>query len=453
MKRMLRKMMCVFVFSLCVVFCSSVFANPECYKLSSPVVWNTAGSGNFLLDSGKAGLPGYYESGLPYKTEGEIESLTVAWRSRGKVEIEVSADNGRSFVRAVNGVPITAGFVKGNMIKWKAFISARSELEEVRLYYTDTSGVVSSFGEPVLSGFRYRKPVYLSNGSDESVFNHQLKIRVGQSEGSVFADTHCDGNVRQDFSDIRFTAADGITLIPYYIEKIEGVHPSSTAIFLIKHPHLPPGSSYIYLYYGNTAALSLSSAEDVFDFYDDFSSPELDGEKWLALSGKINVFGGQLKLESGELAVKNYVMADGIIEYEARAGEGSEIRVIIKGDETAELASLGEIVYSSIYDGAQHCIVAGDIVKSNSPVPIEAGKNYDFKVIRSNQSVAFSRSARGSELVQAEVSYVGRSSLREGYVGLKSAPECVSYFNWFRIRKNELYFVSVDKKKSLDASF
>ncbi|MCK9555385.1 DUF2341 domain-containing protein [bacterium] len=453
MKIMLREIiMCIFVFSLCTVFSPCVFANPECYKLSSPAVWKTDDSGDYLLDAEKAGAAGYYDSGTVYETDGEIQSLTVSWKSRGKVEIEVSADNGRNFVKAVNGVPVTGGFIKGSMIKWKANISAGGALEEVRVYYTDSSGVVSSFGEPRLSGCGYRKPVYFANSSEDAVFNHQLKIRVGQTEDSVFPDVHCDGNARQDFADIRFTAADGITLIPYYIEKTEGSGSAATAVCWIKHPQLPSGSSYIYIYYGNNSASSLSSGEEVFDFYDDFAANALDSGKWLALSGKVNVFGGQLKLDSGELVARDYIMADGVIEYEARAGEGSEIRVIIKGNETVGLSSSSELVYSSIYDGAQHCIVVGDIVKANSPVPIEIDKNYGFRVTRSSQTVTFNRFAKGSDFVQAETSYVARSALKEGYIGLKSAAECVSYFDWFRTRQNDLYYISIDKEASADAS-
>lgn len=445
-------MVCIYVFSLCVVFPLFVYANPESCKLSSPLVWKTDGSGDYPLDAQKVKGPGHYESGAPYETEGDVQSITVSWKSGGKVEIEVSADNGRHFVKTVNGVPVTGGFTKGNMIKWKAAIAENSGLEEVRVYYTDNSGVVSSFGEPRLSGSRYRRPVYFTNGSEKAVFNHQFKIRVGLSDSSVFPDAHCDGNAGQDFADIRFTTADGITLVPYYIEKIEGAGSSSTAVCWIKHPQLPPGSSYIYMYYGNPGAASLSSAEDIFDFYDNFSLPELDEEKWLALSGKVNVFGGQLKLDSGELIARDYIMGDGVIEYEARAGEGSEIRVVIRGEEALEFSDSTELVYSSIYDGAQHCIVAGDVVKVNSRAPIEADKNYGFRVTRSKQTITFSRFAKDSDLVQAEISYTARGGPKEGYIGLKSAAECVSYFNWVRTRQNDLYYISIDKEASAGAA-
>lgn len=69
-----------------------------------------------------------------------------------------------------------------------------------------------------------------------------------------------------DYSDIRFATTDGAAL-SYWIEAAD----ASSATVWIK---LPADETEILMYYGNSEAVSESSGDDVFEFFDDFVSTE-----------------------------------------------------------------------------------------------------------------------------------------------------------------------------------
>ena len=74
--------------------------------------------------------------------------------------------------------------------------------------------------------------------------------------------------MRIDGGDLRFTDSDGVTLLPYWIEKW---NPRGTSIIWVKVPKIPAnGEKKIYLYYGNPKATSRSNGGEVFEFFDDF---------------------------------------------------------------------------------------------------------------------------------------------------------------------------------------
>ncbi|MBC7218610.1 MAG: DUF2341 domain-containing protein [Hadesarchaea archaeon] len=75
--------------------------------------------------------------------------------------------------------------------------------------------------------------------------------------------------MKPDCSDIRFTKADGTTLLNYYIDG--GVNTSSTVIW-VKDPDAlaANGSHVIYMYYGSPNAASLSNGSSVFEFFEGF---------------------------------------------------------------------------------------------------------------------------------------------------------------------------------------
>jgi len=68
---------------------------------------------------------------------------------------------------------------------------------------------------------------------------------------------------------VRFTAMDGVTLLPCWME----TPISDNATFWVKvSDNLSTQSAIIYLYYGNPAANSTSNGTATFDFFDDFNS-------------------------------------------------------------------------------------------------------------------------------------------------------------------------------------
>jgi hypothetical protein len=80
----------------------------------------------------------------------------------------------------------------------------------------------------------------------------------------VNADAHIGAKARADGFDIRFTAADGVTLLPYERESFAVAGGAATGIFWVKSDVAMAGTS-IFVYWGNSAAADVSSGPAVFD--------------------------------------------------------------------------------------------------------------------------------------------------------------------------------------------
>ena len=122
-----------------------------------------------------------------------------------------------------------------------------------------------------LSGWSYRKPVTLSRASG-AVTNYQMKLKVGESAGAAGEDVDCDGKCKADFSDLRFTAADGTTLLDYYIEDVSGATPNQLATVWIEFGSIGTGATTFYMYYGNAGASAASNGPATFAYFQDFNA-------------------------------------------------------------------------------------------------------------------------------------------------------------------------------------
>ena len=301
-------------------------ANPEAITFNSALVWRQDVTGDYLLPDLKNGVS---ELSIPIYTTGQIKSITANWQFIGKVTLEVSADSGLHYTRVVNGVPLVSGFVSDNRLKWRATaLSEDAKLSEVKIVYTDTSGVMGSFGQPGLSGFGLRKSVYLKGCDSGELFNYQIQIKVGESETAEGYDLYCAGGIRPDFKDVRFTAPDGETLLPYYLEGVTGTSPNQVAYFWVKVPEIPVEGIRIYFYYGNSEAEDLSRPKETFDIFDDFQGLDLDKEQWemaIENGGSYSLADGWLTLNKAEIKYKAAVTQDGIMENKTRDSQGKEV--------------------------------------------------------------------------------------------------------------------------------
>ena len=135
-----------------------------------------------------------------------------------------------------------------------------------------------------LDGWQYRKSVTLSRASG-AVTNYQMKLLLGESAGAVGEDVDCGGLCLPSFNDIRFTTADGITPLSYWIETITGVTPNQLATIWIKCDSIGINATTFYMYYGNAGAAAASSGSDTFPFFDDFPGATLDNNKWSITDG------------------------------------------------------------------------------------------------------------------------------------------------------------------------
>lgn len=122
-----------------------------------------------------------------------------------------------------------------------------------------------------LSGWTYRKSITLSRASG-AVTNYQMKVKIGESSGAIGEDVDCGALCKTDFSDVRFTAADGTTLLDYYIENVSGVTPNQLATVWIEFDSIGTGATTFYMYYGKSDAVAVSSGVNTFVFFEDFNA-------------------------------------------------------------------------------------------------------------------------------------------------------------------------------------
>jgi len=422
------------------IFVSPLFAETISYE--SALVWRADASGDYSLPDIAANSTHVIDPGIT--TKGVIKFITATWQSEGEAQLFVSADDGLHFTPVVNGVPLISGFTEGTSLKWKAMLGPDSKLLEVKVVYRDSSVVIGSFGEPQLSGFKYKKSVTLLGSSAGTLFNYQVKIKVGESASSQDADVTCEGHLATDnFSDVRFTLSDGETLLPYYLDTITGTKPGRVAEFFVKVPQIPKEGIVLYIYYGNAGGVSsLSDPTKTFDFYEDFSNA-LSEDKWGAHSspgGSLALSSEGLKVDASSLISKAFEFKNGIIEFSSTAKTGFETRFIIRDENPDSESDVNEVAYSSAYGGAQHCLAVGNIVKANDDKPIEADKRYDYRIIASGANITFDRFSEGFAEKQASVSYEDATGPKKGFIGIKVSGagngESLTIFHWVRARKH-----------------
>ncbi|MDD5428347.1 MAG: DUF2341 domain-containing protein [Candidatus Omnitrophica bacterium] len=397
-----------------------------------PLSWRADGAGQYAFKGNvtltKAAIAtdgsvqsasgGTCELTMPYTAAGKISTISANWTFTGKVTLEVSATgNEKDYVAVTNGVPLAReAFAAGSGLKWRAALDAGSALTEVKIAYTDSSGVSGTFGNPDISGFAHRKKVYIENPSKTALYNFQMQLKIGESKKSANCAFYLDTAPLPDFTDIRFTQADGQTSLPYFIENVNGKKASRTAAVWLKIPEIPKEGLPIYIYYGNSKAADLSSAAAVFDFFDDFTA-NLNSAGWkVELESKdslVSVSGSTLAIDAARVTTSAYKFYNGIIEYRAKmvANGGIECIIIAGASRDEDLSA-----YSSIMAASAHCIVKNGKVLANYPKQISLDTYYDFGISANGGDITFARYADGSfEAPQAEVK-----------VSLSSAPSSAS---------------------------
>jgi hypothetical protein len=153
-------------------------------------------------------------------------------------------------------------------------------------------------GTPWLSGWSYRRTVYVDNSfSSTALTDFQIIIRLNT------AYLISQGKMRSDCGDIRVTDSSG-NLLPIWIDP-DTKNMWNTKIY-VKVPSIPANSVVtIYLFYGNPDATDVSDGNSVFDFFDDFSGTMLDTNKWTAArwtgtgTWSVTVANGYVEINSG----------------------------------------------------------------------------------------------------------------------------------------------------------
>lgn len=138
--------------------------------------------------------------------------------------------------------------------------------------------------------WNYRRLITINNSlSEQDLANFQVEVKLDSSNFD-FSKTKADG------ADIRFTASDGMTPLDYWIEHYDSVN--EEAFLFVEIPALWAFSDEtIYMYYGNPAANTASSWNNVFTSGP--AGPEIEP----VFNGGFNAFPGLTRLSSGELLI------------------------------------------------------------------------------------------------------------------------------------------------------
>lgn len=127
-----------------------------------------------------------------------------------------------------------------------------------------------------LVGWDYRKSHVIAQAAGAGT-NYQIAVNVSKPDGTdgtlawdfmTVGLVYCNNSCNDDFSDIRFAADDGTTLLEYWVEDYSS---GVWALFWVKIAgDLSAGDVTIYVYYGHADATSESSIEATMIFGDDF---------------------------------------------------------------------------------------------------------------------------------------------------------------------------------------
>lgn len=168
-----------------------------------------------------------------------------------------------------------------------------------------------------LSEWGFRKSKNVVGTTFGAQTNYTLQLTIFKSTGTdTNTEVYLNNNCNDDFSDIRFTSLDGLTLLEYFIE---GFTSGVSALVSIKVDIIPvsPGSSIMYIYYGNVSAVSISNGNNTYLFFDIFDNPILDTNKWEILQGTVDIVSGHMIVNNpdGIVTTKNAIQINCEINY------------------------------------------------------------------------------------------------------------------------------------------
>ena len=149
-----------------------------------------------------------------------------------------------------------------------------------------------------LTGWNRRKQITVNGSTYGALSDYQMKLTVNQASGTDPGIIYCGGNIKSDFSDLRFTDSGGSTELYYWIESIAGTSPSQNVTVWVKIGSIPTIGTTIYVYYNNPSPSDSygTNGNNTFDFFDDFSASSIDPTKWSTASGTWTESGGTLNI-------------------------------------------------------------------------------------------------------------------------------------------------------------
>ncbi len=208
-------------------------------------------------------------------------------------------------------------------------------------------------------------------------WSSRSQIQVVNNDSETYTDAVVrvpltyESDMNSDFSDLRFTASDGETIISHWTERVSA---NSEADIWVAVPELPAGEqATIFVYYGNSSASNTSDPDPLFGVVEDFESGSLAN-----FSGEVSEFDTSTSLAFG--GDRGLVAVD----TEGRTSDGGMYR-------TDQTVAQGEIIrykqYVDTADGADDiaCTLFG------VQAPGSNSNNYGVCINQFNDTIALER--------------------------------------------------------------
>ncbi len=227
-------------------------------------------------------------------------STSNAWRfsgSYGNLDGEAFDDDGLTACGSIRWDDSGCLLTQQSYVRWR----------------NDDGGEGAPTSEWYSSEYDYRKRVRIVNSDASSYASTAVKITVAY-----------DSNMQADFDDLRFTAVDGVTPVPYWVERYTA---STDAIVWVRVPDIAANSiATVFMYYGSSTASTTSSGVATFSAFDDFEDnniSEYSGDTGLFQTDTAPVYGGTYALEAIN---KSGRTTDGIFRTALTVSQGQIIR-------------------------------------------------------------------------------------------------------------------------------
>ncbi len=210
-------------------------------------------------------------------------TITLAGPAPAGGAVVTLASNNTAVATVPASITVAAGASSGTFTVSTVSVTATTAVTISAIYgagnqsaiLTVQSGGGGTGAGWMVPAWQYRNAITIANPGGTALSNYQVNVVLGSTFG--FASAQASG------ADVRMTASDGVTQIPFWIESWSAS--TTTASVWVNVPTIPSGGTVVYLYYGNAAATSVSSGTNTFNFFDDFSGGSISASNWTASGG------------------------------------------------------------------------------------------------------------------------------------------------------------------------
>lgn len=150
--------------------------------------------------------------------------------------------------------------------------------------------------------YAYKRQINIT-GQSGAGSDYQVLLKIGETSGASGEDFDLGGysldfpNAKNDGGDLKFFANDETTVLPFWVEKVEGSTPNRLAYVWVKVSADLGSNQSIWVYFGDAGASNLSDGDSTFILFDDFDSGTLNTSKWQT-PGSYTISSSYIKLNT-----------------------------------------------------------------------------------------------------------------------------------------------------------